>query len=229
MLFSTISENLSDIFRGYILQYFAWRHNGCVVFHSSKNYRLRNNKLKNSIFIEEKNLFYNLDKYLFILNANINSYSKMNEIDRLYNIIENLINSGFLGEKDLKIYKAYLDDLSNIGYIYSSIFENKLNFEHKGYINSYIPSKPYEFLEKNKKIIKIFFHKNSLVKYENILLITNYNFKGFEYINNYILTLYENTFPNYVFIVPSETTINRNTILCKESKRGLNIFKISKL
>ena len=179
-LFSTISENLSDIFRGYILQYFAWRHNGCVVFHSSKNYRLRN-KSKNSIFIEEKNLFYNLDKYLFILNANINSYSKMNEIDRLYNIIENLINFGFLGEKDLKIYKAYLDDLSNIGYIYSSIFENKLNFEHKGYINSYIelnsyiPSKPYEFLEKNKKIIKIFFHKNSLVKYENILLIINYN------------------------------------------------------
>ena len=121
VLFSTISENLSDIFRGYILQYFAWRHNGCVVFHSSKNYRLRNNKLKNSIFIEEKDLFYNLDKYLFILNTNINSYSKMNEVDRLYKLIENLINFGFLGEKDLKIYKAYLDDLLKIGYIYSSI------------------------------------------------------------------------------------------------------------
>ena len=225
-LSSTTSENLSDIFRGYILQYFAWRHNGCVVFHSSKNYRLRNNKLKNSIFIEEKNLFYNLDKYLFIINANIKSYSKMNEVDRLYSIIENLINFGFLGEKDLKVYKAYLDDLSNIGYKYSSIFENKLNFEHKGYINSYtelnsyIPSKPYEFLEKNKKIIKIFFHKNSLIKYENVLLIINYNFKGFEYINNYILTLYENTFPNYVFIIPGDTTINKNTILCKESHRG---------
>ena len=61
----------------------------------------------------------------------------MNEVDRLYSIIENLINFGFLGEKDLKVYKAYLDDLSNIGYKYSSIFENKLNFEHKGYINSY--------------------------------------------------------------------------------------------
>ena len=224
-LFSTISENLSDIFRGYILQYFAWRRNGCVVFHSSKNYRLRN-KSKNSIFIEEKNLFYNLDKYLFILNTNINSKSRMNEVDRLCNIIENLINFGFLGEKDLKIYKAYIDDLSNIGYKYSPIFENELNYDHKGYINSYtelnsyIPSKPYEFMENNKKIMKIFFHKNSLIKYKNILLIINYNFNGFEYINNYILKLYENTFPNYVFIVPSETTINRNTISCKESHRG---------
>ena len=192
-LFSTISEDLSDIFRGYILQYFAWRHNGFVVFHSSNNYRLKNNLSKSSNFNEEKNLFYNLDKFLFILNANIISNSKINEVDKLCNIIENLINFGFLGEKDLKIYKAYIEDLSNIGYIYSSIFEKKLKYEYKEYINShiefnsYMPSKPYDFFKINKKIIKIFFHKNSLIKYENILLIINYNFKGFEYINNYIL------------------------------------------
>ena len=104
-LFSTISEDLSDIFRGYILQYFAWRHNGFVVFHSSNNYRLKNNLSKSSNFNEEKNLFYNLDKFLFILNVNIISNSKINEVDKLCNIIENLINFGFLGEKDLKIYK----------------------------------------------------------------------------------------------------------------------------
>jgi hypothetical protein len=225
-LFSTVSENLSDIFRGYILQYFAWRHNGCVVFHSSSNYRLRNNLSKSSNFIEEKNLFFNLDKYLFILNENKTSNSKINEVDKLYSIIENLINFGFLGKKDLSMCKAYIDDLSNIGYTYSSIFENKFNYEYKDYINSYtefnsyIPCKPYDFFKNNKKIIKIFFHKNSLIKYENILLIINYNFKGFEYINNYILKLYQNNFPNYVFIVPSETTNKRNTILCKESYRG---------
>ena len=61
-LFSTVSENISDILRGYILQYFAWRYNGCVVYHSSKNYRLRNNISTNSNFFEEKNLFYSLDK-----------------------------------------------------------------------------------------------------------------------------------------------------------------------
>jgi len=225
-LFSTISENLSDILRGYILQYFAWRHNGCVVFHSSKNYRLRNNIYPKSIFIEEKNLFYNLDKYIFIINSNINSNSKMNEFDRLFSIIESLINFGFLSEKDLSMYKAYLDDLSNIGYKHASIFENKLNYEFEEYINSYtefnsyIPFKPYEFLEKNKKIIKIFFHKNSFIKYENVLLIINYNFKGFEYLNNYILKLYQNNFPNIVFITPSFTTNSPNTILCKESYKG---------
>jgi len=225
-LFSTLSKNLSDILRGYILQYFAWRQNGCVVFHSSKNSRLRNNISKNSILIEEKNLFYNIDKYLYIININIKSNSKMKVVDRLYSIIENLINFGFLGTKDLKMYKAYLDDLSNIGYIYSSIFENKFNYDYKGYINSYtefnsyIPNKPYEFLGKNKKNIKIFFHKNSLKQYKNILLIINYNLKGFEYINNYILALYENNFPNFVFIMPSETTNRSNTILCKESYRG---------
>lgn len=41
-LFSTISDNISDILRGYILQYFAWRYNGCIVYYSSNNYRLRN-------------------------------------------------------------------------------------------------------------------------------------------------------------------------------------------
>ena len=69
-------------------------------------------------------------------------------------IIKNLINCGFLGEKDLKIYKAYIDDLSNIGYIYSSKFINKINYNFKEYIDSSIefnpelPDKSYEFLKK---------------------------------------------------------------------------------
>jgi hypothetical protein len=222
-LFSTISENISDILRGYILQYFAWRFNGCVVYHSSKNYRLRNNTSKNSIFLEEKKLFYNLDKYLFILDTNLNSNLRLNEVDILFSIIKNLINFGLLGKKDLKIYKAYINDLSNIGYIYSSKFANKLGYDYKGYINlysefnSYIPNKPYEFLQKNLKFIKIFYHQNSLMKYNNILLIINFNFKGFENLNNFILKLYENNFPNFVFIVPSEIINNKNTVLCKES------------
>lgn len=58
----------------------------------------------------------------------------MNKFDRLNSVIENLINFGFLGKKDLRMYKAYIDDLSNIGYIYSSIFENKLEYEYTEYI-----------------------------------------------------------------------------------------------
>ena len=64
---STISEKVSDILRGYILQYFAWRYKGCVVYHSNKNYKSSNNISKNYNFIEEKNLFYNLDNYLDVL------------------------------------------------------------------------------------------------------------------------------------------------------------------
>ena len=151
--------------RGYILQYFAWRHNGFVIYHSSQNYKSTNNNIsKNYDFIEEKNLFYNLDNYLDVLNKFSNL--KMNEIDTLFYILKNLINLGFLDKKDLKIYKAYIDDLSNIGYIYSSKFVNKIKYNYKDYINSsielnsYIPYKRYEFLKINHQNIKTIYHQN---------------------------------------------------------------------
>jgi hypothetical protein len=193
-LTSSISEKISDIFRGYILQYFAWRYNGCVVYHSSKNYKARDNITKKSNFIEEKILFYNLDKYLNIIN-NTNLNLKLNAIDTLFSIINNLIEFGFLGEKDLNIYKAYIEDLSNIGYIFSSKFINKVNYDYKEYIisntqfNSFIPYKTNDFLKINHKKIKIYYHKNSLIKYKNILLIINYNINGFEYLNTIYLIL----------------------------------------
>ena len=55
---TTINEKISDIFRGYIIQYFAWRINGCVVYSNSKIYQ---NKYKFSLineFKEEKEIFY---------------------------------------------------------------------------------------------------------------------------------------------------------------------------
>ena len=38
--------------------------------------------------------------------------------------------------------------------------------------------------------------------------------------HNFILNLYENNFPNYVFIRPNEIAKRPNTIFCKESERG---------
>ena len=38
LLPSTVNEKISDIWRGYIMQYFAWRYNGCVIYYISKNY-----------------------------------------------------------------------------------------------------------------------------------------------------------------------------------------------
>ena len=58
---------------------------------------------------------------------------KKNEIDTLFYIIKNLVNLGFLGEKDLKIYKAYIDDLSNIGYTYTSKFVNQIKYNYNEY------------------------------------------------------------------------------------------------
>ena len=167
---STISEKISDILRGYILQYFAWRYNGCVIYLASQNYKKKNIS-KNSNFIEEKNLFYNLDNYLDVLNKASNL--KINEIDTFFYIIKNLVKLGFLGEKDLKIYKAYIDDLSNIGYIYSSKFVNQIKYNYKEYItssiefNSYFAFKPYEFLKINYKNIKIFYYQKRLTSHKD--------------------------------------------------------------
>ena len=88
-------------------------------------------------------------------------------------IIKNLINLGFLGEKDLKVYKSYIEDLSNIGYIYSSKFVNNIDYDYKQYItssiefNSYMPCKSYEFFKINHKYIKIFYHQKPLINYKD--------------------------------------------------------------
>ena len=159
--------------RGYILQYFAWRYNGYAVYHSSQNYKCTKNIPKHSNFIEEKSLFYNLDNFLDVLNKASNL--KINEIGTLFFIIKKLINLGFLGEKDLKVYKAYLDDLLNIGYIYSSKFVNQINYNYKEYITSsieyniFMPNKLYVFLKINKKYIKIFYHQKPLKKHKDTI------------------------------------------------------------
>ena len=98
---------------------------------------------------------------------------KINEIDTFFYIIKNLVKLGFLGEKDLKIYKAYIDDLSNIGYIYSSKFVNQIKYNYKEYItssiefNSYFAFKPYEFLKINYKNIKIFYYQKRLTSHKD--------------------------------------------------------------
>ena len=77
---TTINEKLSDIFRGYIIQYFSWRFNGCVIYFSSKMNQINSNAL-NSQFIKEKQLFYNLDDIIKIINLkDFNNYNNSTEI-----------------------------------------------------------------------------------------------------------------------------------------------------
>lgn len=60
-------------------------------------------------------------------------------------MINNLVEVNFLEKNDLRVYKAYLEDLSNIGYNYSNKFVKNKNYCYKDYIkvysefNNYIP------------------------------------------------------------------------------------------
>ena len=219
---TTINEEISDIFRGYIIQYFSWRFKGCVIYFSSKMYKI-NNKL-NSQFIKEKQLFYNLDDFIKIINIkDLNNYNNYTEI--FFEIIKNLIKSNFLGKNDLNVYKAYLKDLSNIGFNYSNKFR-KIKNNYKYYINVYsefkyyLPQNQIKIIkQKEGNIVKIINHYNILKKYKDILLIINYNHKGFENLNNYLNELYLQYFDNIVFI--TTRSINSNIFIsCKKSHYG---------
>ena len=72
----SLNQKVSDIFRGYIMQYFAWNNNGAVIYYYTsiykKNFQYENKKS----FLEEKDLFYDLDNLLAELNINFNSKKK---------------------------------------------------------------------------------------------------------------------------------------------------------
>ena len=133
---TTVNERISDIWRGYIMQYFAWRYNGCVIYYISKNYIEERNLLNQSQFYRDKNLFFNIDKFLDILNIN-SKIDFNNATDLLFKIINDLISNELLGKNEIKIYKAFFEDLFNVGYSFSSKIYNKISYKFKNYINSY--------------------------------------------------------------------------------------------
>ena len=225
----TVNERISDIWRGFIMQYFAWRYNGCVIYHISKNYIEENNLVlhSHSLFYKEKNLFFNIDKFIDILNINSN-LGINNPIDLLYKIINDLIVSKLLGKNEINFYKAFFKDLSNVGYSFSSTFINKISYKYKKYINVYsefnyyLPSELISITNnKSNNYIKTINHYNSMNKYLNILLIINYNHGNYEQLNYYISNLYKSYIPNYIFITPKEINSTNNIISCKESYHGL--------
>ena len=214
----TVNEEFSDILRGYILQRFAWGHQGAVFYVSSNIYRNSSSFLNSNKFIQDKNLLYKIDILIDILNTKIIS-EITDSIELLIIIVEKLVKEGILGEKDLIIYKTYIKDLLNSGYNNSHKFIKETNFKEielmKIYseLNIYMPSDPI-ILMKNKIInnnIKIINHYNSNKIYNDILLIINYNNKGyFQKINNYIISLYKEYFYNIAIIVPDDINDNNS-------------------
>ena len=214
---TTVNEKICDIFRGYIIQRFAWIYNGAIIYHS---YNIVNNVKNinnlNTNFKEEKSLFYNLDEFLNELN--INFVSDKHPTELLLNLIKKLIEKGFLENKDYIIYKLYLQDLYSIGYIFPS--KNKFNnnniFKKNSLLNFYIPSNPKIILKDKKKIIN---HYITHKIYKDILLIINYNHNRLYKLNNFMIKLYQKYFPHIIFIIPDN--INKNNVIsCKESFYG---------
>ena len=228
MLPVTINESISDIIRGYILERFVFGYGGMIVFHNSDIYN-ENSTIDNSKLSEEKYLFFNLKKILEIIKSNkIYSFENpKNPKELLFQILSELIKNNFLRNEDITLYKAFLLDLSNIGYHFSKDFSSKINNNLKEYsnINSifsyYIPTNP-NILNGNKKL-KMIKHSSFNKIHDEILLIINYNHPSYLYLNEYLEELYKKNFPNIVYIYPAEIRKEKaipNIIICPESKNG---------
>ena len=225
----TVSKRVSDIWRGYIMQRYAWIYNGTVIFENACGDHRRNNHKDNSNFIEEKDLYYKLDTILDALNVDVDNNIK-HPSELLIKLIEILIENGILGEKDLNMYKAFIEDLNSFGYNYNLVFEHKIEKNEKKLLNFYSELKFYQarenkvYLQNNNKTMTLFKHKSTKVKYDNILLILNYNYEFLTKLNDYMLKLYHEYFPNLVFVYPGVIQDNQTYVSCPESHRGYYSF-----
>jgi len=228
MLPVTINESISDIIRGYILERFVFGYGGMIVFHNSDVYN-ENSKNDNSKLLEEKHLFFSLKKILEIIKSNKYKSFEITEnpIELLFEILKQLIKNNFLRNEDITLYKAFLLDLSNIGYLFSKDFSSKIknNLDEYSNINSkfiyYIPTNP-NIINGNKNV-KMIKHSSNNKIYDDILLIINYNSPGYLYLNKYMEEIYKKNFPNMVYIYPSKLENEKvipGIIICPESNNG---------
>ena len=223
----TVTSRVSDIWRGYLMQRYSWGYNGTVLYiKSNAEFQGKNNI--NSNFEEEKDLFFKLDKLLnSINNIEINPDIKFPSF-LLIKLVEILVQQKILGEKDLNMYKAFIFDLDSFGYKYSKNYRVKISPDFKNYANISTQLKVYtppissviiiqKLHNKNSKLIR---HYNTQQKYNNILLIINYNYAFLTKLNDFFSSLYGQYFPNIVFITPSNYSFNDKVISCPESHKG---------
>ena len=225
---TTVSKRVCDIWRGYLMQRYAWIYNGSVLF-SPANAEHKRNLSNNNIsldFIEERDLYFKLD---FLLNnLNIDADLTLDNPKKFIIIlIEILVYNGILKKNDLDIYRAFIDDLDSFGYIYNLNFDNKIEKNEKKLLNFYSELKFYYARENkillqnnNEKNIKVFRHKDPKIKYDDILLIINYNFEFLSKLNDYLFKLYNEYFPHIIFIYPGEVENNKTYVSCPESFKG---------
>ena len=147
-----------------------------IIFHNSDIYN-ENFIYDNSKLSKEKYLFFNLHKILEIIKSN--NYSFENPKELIFQILSELIKNNFIRNEEKTIYKAFLHDLSKIGYNFSIEFSSKIKNNLKEYSNKnsklsyYIPTNP-NILNGNNQL-KTIMHSSCNKIYDDILLIINYN------------------------------------------------------
>ena len=191
------------------MQRYIWGYNGTVLFFFTSSSK-KGEFLNNSYFDEEKHLYYKLNDILKILNLNKNNKIN-NQTIFLLNIIENLVDYNIIERNDLDMYKAFIQDLSNIGYIFNHKYSTQLNYSFNNFIN--IKSEIITNTRFQNKILlknngnpnetKIICHYISKKIYNNILLVTS-----LLYLHKYMIYLYYYNFmriwllDNYDFNIP---------------------------
>ena len=224
---TTVSRRVCDIWRGYLMQRYAWIYGGVVIYILSENFYENNDNITLS-FEEERDLYYKLDDLLEVLNNKVHLDIEHPAIFFI-KLIEILVEKNILKENDLNMYKAFISDIESFGYIYNTNYKIYIDKNIKNYLNIstelqyHLPSVPtintHQNLKNNIKLIKHYTIKN---KYNDILLVINYNYEFLIKLNSFIKELYQEYFPNIVFIYPNSTyTDNDNkVIICNESYRG---------
>ena len=225
----SIDENIGDIWRGYIIQYFTWKMNGIIIYYNSDSYR-NNKPKKNCDFTRQKRNFIELNKFLELLNLRNNNDKNKNALEIYNNFLDMLVDNKIITGEDSIIYKMFSKDLVNIGYNFTSFTFTETKNDHSNYFK--IDSMFYLYIPPNLSIIKhnnlnLMNHYFSDEEYDDVLLIVNFNIKGFLDLKDYIINLYNKYFPNIIFIYPSYTK-ESNTIICKESHFGFYSYKCFK-
>ena len=204
---TTVTFRVCDIWRGFIMERFIWGYNGTVLFHSPSVYQKRNVHDYYLDFVDEEALYYGLEDILKALNTEINQ-PIFNPGHFMVKLIEILVNKKVLKSNDLKMYKAFIEDLENVGYTYSPNYSTNINYNYKDYLKIfselkfYTPRKQRELMMNNGKeeTHKILYHYSGYTLFNETLLIINFYDKDVYKLKGFMEKLYKKNFPNIVFV-----------------------------
>ena len=232
----SVPKRVCDIWRGYLAQRYIWGYDGVIIYQNSNAYYKGSITNINSNLEKEKDLFFKIDKLLKCLNSEINIDQKSMDNPGMFfiKLINILVENNILNEKDLNMYKSFLYDLESFGFKYKDNYKIEINSDVNNYINTnpefkfYVPSIPkIDAFTKRNNNITLLKHYNTNKKYDDILLIINYNYEFLTKLNDFLGSLYSPYFPNIVFITPgnsfkesSNSSNIYNTLACPESHMG---------